>query len=71
MYSMFIIIRIKCVGLSFSILGQARYNILPYNLKDKNEFNVVKQWLISLLSIVKYSIRTLICLQLVIYQIND
>lgn len=37
----------KCIGLSFSILGQTRYNILPYNLKDKNEFNVVKQWLIS------------------------
>lgn len=37
----------KCIGLSFSILGQTRYNILPYHLKDKNEFNVVKQWLIS------------------------
>lgn len=37
----------KCIGLSFSILGLTRYNILPYNLKDKNEFNVVKQRLIS------------------------
>ena len=37
----------KCIGLSFSMLGQTRYNILPYNLKDENEFNVVKQWLIS------------------------
>lgn len=37
----------KCIGLSFSMLGQIRYNILPYNLKDENEFNVVKQWLIS------------------------
>lgn len=37
----------ECINCYFISLEQARYNILPYNLKDENEFNVVKQWLIS------------------------
>ena len=37
----------ECINCYFISLEQAMYNILPYNLKDENEFNVVKQWLIS------------------------
>ena len=37
----------ECINCYFISLEQATYNILPYNLKDENEFNVVKQWLIS------------------------
>lgn len=38
----------ECIGCSFMQFEQARY-ITPYHLKDENEFNVVKQWLINLI----------------------
>lgn len=39
----------KCINCSFISLEQARYNIGLYNLKNENEFNLVKQWLINLI----------------------
>lgn len=37
----------ECIGCSFTLLYQTIYNREPYNLKDENEFNIVKRCLIN------------------------
>lgn len=37
----------ECIGCSFTLLYQTIYCREPYNLKDENEFNIVKRYLIN------------------------